>query len=204
MLEIITSILVLITGFYAWATYKILRANERVVQVMSEQAEAMTRPYITIAQVLEVDNPIFYLRVSNTGRTPARNLRLKLDKSFYQFGEKTGDNNLAKYAAFNEPIDAFPPGAEITFSLAQSFKMFAEDADSEILPQKFAITAEYAYGVDKKIVEEHFIDLRPYRDADIPQDAVIRKLKDLARAVEKVALKLGRDKDLGLGYKAVE
>ena len=40
--EILTGALVLITGFYAWATYKILKANERVVEVMHEQAEAVT------------------------------------------------------------------------------------------------------------------------------------------------------------------
>ena len=44
MLEVLTGILVIITGSYAWATYKILRANEKVVEEMKEQSEAIMRP----------------------------------------------------------------------------------------------------------------------------------------------------------------
>ncbi len=56
---ILTGALVLVTAFYAWATYRILKANERVVEVMHEQAAAIARPYVTITPFLELDNPIF-------------------------------------------------------------------------------------------------------------------------------------------------
>ena len=153
---------------------------------MYEQAEAVTRPYISVAPILEPDNPIFYLRISNTGKTAANQLRLTIDKSFYKFGEKSGERDLATFAAFNQVIEFFPPGAEITFSLAQSFVLFAEDADKEILPQSFTVTAEYSYG-KKTITEDNIIDLKAYLGADIPQDAYIRKLKDISKAIEKVA-----------------
>ena len=48
MIEILTAVLVIITGFYAWATFRILRANEKVVSVMEKQAVAMGRPYVTV------------------------------------------------------------------------------------------------------------------------------------------------------------
>lgn len=187
MIEILTGALVIITGFYAWATYQILKANKRVVEVMQEQNEAINRPYVTVSPKLEPDNPIFYLTVSNTGRTSARNLRLSIDRSFYKFGESNPESDLATCSAFTQPIDAFAPGSEMTFSLAQGFVIFAENADESILPKKFTIVAEYEYGLDRSVKESHTIDLRPYLGADVPQEALIRKMKDLIKAVEKVA-----------------
>ena len=186
VIDYLTGVLVLITGFYAWATFRILRANEKVVEVMHEQAEAVTRPYISVAPILEPDNPIFYLRISNSGKTAANKLKLTIDKSFHKFGERSGERDLATFAAFNQVIESFPPGAEITFSLAQSFVLFAEDADKEILPHSFTITAEYSYG-EKTVKEDNIIDLKAYLGADIPQDPYIRKLKDISKAIDKVA-----------------
>ena len=191
VIDYLTGALVLITAFYAWATFRILRANEKVVEVMHEQAEAVTRPYVTVAPILEPDNPIFYLRISNTGKTSARKLKLSIDKSFHKFGEKSGEKDLATFAAFNNVIESFPPGAEITFSLAQSFKLFAEDADKEILPQHFTITAEYSYA-DKTVKEDNIIDLKAYYGSDIPQDPYVRKLKNIRKAIEKVATNVSK------------
>ncbi len=70
MIAFLTGLLVLITGFYAWATYRILKANELVVEAMREQSEATYRPYVTAGVYLEPDNPIFYLRIANTGKPP--------------------------------------------------------------------------------------------------------------------------------------
>lgn len=189
--DYLTGALVLITAFYAWATLRILRANENVVKVMHKQAEAITRPYITVAPVLEPDNPIFYLRISNTGKTAAKKLKLTIDKSFYKFGEKSGERDLATFSAFNQVIESFPPGAEITFSLAQSFKLFSKDVNKEILPQSFTITAEYSYE-NKTVKEKNIIDLKPYLGADIPQDPYVRKLKDISKAIEKVATNVAK------------
>lgn len=186
VIDYLTGALVIITGFYAWATFRILRANEKVVEVMHEQAEAVTRPYVSVAPVLEPDNPIFYLRISNAGKTSANNLKLTIDKSFHKFGEKSGESDLASFAAFNQVIESFPPGAEIVFSLAQSFKLFGEDADKDLLPHSFTITAEYSYE-NKTVVENNIIDLKAYYGANIPQDPYVRKLKDISKALEKVA-----------------
>jgi hypothetical protein len=183
MLEALTAILVVVTGFYAWATFKILRANERVVDVMREQAIAATRPYVVVASALELDNPIFYLRVSNVGRTAAINLRMTMDRSFYQFGE---NEDLASSTAFNQCIDSFPPGAEITFALAQGFKIFEGETENPKLPRTFSVTAEYEFA-DHKAREVNRIDLRPYRGAGIPQDAYVRKMKEIGDSLKKIA-----------------
>lgn len=190
-IEILTAALVLITAFYAWATFKILGANEKVVEVMREQALATSRPYVVVAPVLEPDNPIFYLRISNLGRTAASNLRLTIDKSFFKFGEQSKGRDLAGFTAFNQPIDSLPPGAEITFSLAQGFKIFEGNVENPKLPHTFSVTAEYEFA-DKKVREVNRIDLRPYLGADIPQDAYLRKLKDMSESLKKMADHAGK------------
>lgn len=187
--EILTGVLVLITGFYAWATYKILKANERVVDVMHEQSEAVTRPYVTVSAVLEPDNPIFYLRISNVGKTAAIDLSLSLDRPFYSFGEKKEDNNLVEQFVFKNIITSFPAGIEIVFYLAQSFVIFGENADSSTVPSSFVVTVEYSYA-GKRVKELNPIDLRPYLGASIPQDAYVRKLKAMIESIEKIANEL--------------
>lgn len=186
MLDYLTAALVLITAFYAWVTLRILRANEKVVAVMHEQAVAISRPYIVIAPILEVDNPIFYLRISNQGKTAATNLRLTIDKSFYKFDEEAKDEDLATFTAFNQPIDSFPPGAEITFALAQGFKIFKGDDENPKLPHTFSVTADYKFA-EQHVVETNRIDLRPYARADIPQDAYLRKLKSISESLKTIA-----------------
>jgi hypothetical protein len=182
-IEILTAALVLITGFYAWATYKILRANERVVEVMHEQAEAMTRPYVSVSVFLEIDNPIFYLRVVNTGKTSAINLKLSMDKPF---------DRLADKSTFNEMIQSFPPGSELIFLLAQSFVIFAENADTNKMPTCFNVTAEYSFG-GRRVRESNIIDLKPYMGSNIPQNAYVRKLVDINESIQTIAKKIVKE-----------
>lgn len=186
MIEWLTGILVVVTAFYAWVTFKILAANEKVVDVMRDQAWSISRPYVVIAPILELDNPIFYLRISNTGKSAAINLRLGIDKSFQMFGEMSEDRNLATLKAFNQPIGSFPPGAEITFSLAQGFVIFAGNEENPGLPHTFSVTAKYQFE-GKEITEINNIDLRPYLGSGVPQDAYIRKLKSIDESLQSIA-----------------
>lgn len=185
MSEILTAILVVITAFYAWVTFRILRANERAVEAVREQSEAAYRPYVTVGVHVEPDNRIFYLRIANLGKTSAMNLRLAIDRSFYKFGERSEGHDLATLTAFNKPIDSFPPSSEITFNLAQGFVVFAKDADPAVCPTKFTVTATYEFG-GRKVEESHNIDLTPYLNADVPQEAVIRKLKAIDDSIGKL------------------
>lgn len=143
MIEILTAILVVITGIYAWFTFRILKANEKVVEQMRSQQEAMYRPYISVSPVVYPENPIVILKIKNSGLTAAHNLRLSLDKDFYKFGKKEEENNLRSLTAFKKPIDSFVPGAEIFFYLAQSFVIFGKKADPNLTPTSFTVTAEY-------------------------------------------------------------
>ncbi len=79
------------------------------VRTIAQDAWASISHYLDYK--LEPDNPIFYLRISNVGKTAANDLKLSLDKPFYPFGEKKEDNNLAECFAFKNVITSFPPGS---------------------------------------------------------------------------------------------
>ncbi|WP_243295289.1 hypothetical protein [Geothrix mesophila] len=186
VIEILTGVLAVITAFYAWVTYKILRANEKVVEAMREQAVAMTRPYVVIAPGLTLDSPTFYLRISNQGKTSAMNLRLTLDKPFHKYGESAKDHDLTTFNAFTQPIDSFPPGSEIVFTLAQGFKVFANSKESPTMPHTFSVTADYEFN-GQRVKEENHIDLRPYLGANIPQDPHLTKLGGIIDSLNTIA-----------------
>ncbi len=183
MIEILTALLIVITGIYAWFTFKILKANERIVEKMHEQQEAMYRPYIAISPVVYPENPIVFLKIQNTGLTAANNLRLTLDKDFFQFGDKGEERNLKSHSAFKDQISSLVPGAEIYFYLAQSFVIFGKKGQ-DLTPSVFSITAEYEY-LGKKVSEKTIIDLCPYLGAANPHDPLVRQLKHIKEVIEK-------------------
>jgi hypothetical protein len=185
MTEILTALLVIITAFYAWVTFKILKANESVLHEMRLQQEALYRPYISISPVVYSDSPIFFLKIENTGHTSAHNLKLQLDRDFYQFGEKDENNNLKNFTAFSSTIESFVPGAQMLFYLAQGFVIFGEKSDASITPSVFTVTAEYEYG-SKKVCETTKIDLRPYLNSAIPHDPIVAKLGDIKESLDKI------------------
>lgn len=184
MIELLTAILVITTGFYAWITFRILKANEKVVEEMRNQQEAVLRPYISIAPVIFPENSIVFLKVKNSGLTAAQNLRLSLDRDFYQFGDKKEESNLRSLSAFREPIDSFVPGSEMLFYLAQTFVIFGEKADAHRTPTIFTITVEYEYQ-RKKVTEKNVLDLRPYLGSALPHDPIVKQLKKLIETIEK-------------------
>ena len=179
-IEILTALLVLITGFYAWVTYKTLTT-------LQQQGEAITRPYLTINVVSEPNDVIFYLRIANTGRTGASDVRLTLDRDFYLFGQED-QLNLRKARAFQQPIEQLPPGAEIIFALAQGFVILGNKADESITPPMFSINATYSYG-KKTVSEMTNIDLRPYKESMNPPSAIVDELQKMRKQLEKIARK---------------
>ena len=85
IMEILTAILVVVTGVYAYLTYKMSNMSERSVQMMKEQTEAMSRPYLIVQPIVRPHTPFLYLKIYNSGKTPALNVKLELDMDFYQF-----------------------------------------------------------------------------------------------------------------------
>ncbi len=177
-LNFLTGALVLITGFYAWVTHGILRITQ-------DQTEAFNRPHVTIALYNLPRNPIIYLKIANTGRTSANNLRLTIDQDFFAFGERKEHRNIANFSAFKEEIQSFLPGAELIFALAQGFVLFGDEADPECTPTVFNVTATYSYA-GKAVTETTTVDLQPYFSAQLPPDSMIDALKGIREELKHI------------------
>jgi hypothetical protein len=150
---------------------------------MRDQQEATYRPYISVSPVVYPENPIAFLKISNSGLTAANNLRLSLDRDFFQFGERDDQRNLKLHCAFKGSIDSFVPGAKIYFHLAQSFVLFKK-GNEDLTPTKFTVTAEYE-ALDKKVAEKTVIDLSPYPGAANPHDPLVTQLKAIKEVIAK-------------------
>lgn len=178
-LEWLTAILVFVTAIYVWVTHGIMKANQKMVAAVKEQLEASLRPYVTVGVVLK-DAPMFDLRVANDGKTPAINLRLSISRAFFMYGDKDEkEKNLAELNAFKKVIPTFTPGAELIFPLATSMVIFGNNADPNVTPPRFSVTARYRYAGRSEPVEEMTeVDLTTYfRTAPAPSE--LRRIREL-------------------------
>jgi len=161
------------------------KASEASVEAVRAQSEAMLRPYITVAPFIRPHTPFLYLRISNTGKTAAQNVRLSMDRDFFKFGE-TGqpERNLRTASAFSSPIDSFPPGTELLFGLGQGWVLFGKDTKEEITPVRFSITATYEFA-GQQVSEVSRIDLRPYMGTEGEHDPVVEELERMRKIMEQ-------------------
>lgn len=184
-IEYLTAILVFITAIYAYLTYRMAKASEASVEAMRAQSEAMLRPYITVAPFVRPHTPFLYLRISNTGKTAAENVRLTIDRDFFQFGEvKRPEKNLRTVSAFSSPIDSVPPGTEFIFGLGQGWVILAKEAKEDVTPMQFSITAAYEFS-GKHVTEVSRIDLRPYIGAEGERDPIVEELERIRKVMEQ-------------------
>jgi hypothetical protein len=185
IIEYLTAILVFITGVYAYLTYRTVKSSEASVEIMRNQSEEMLRPYISVIPFVRHHTPFLYLRITNTGKTGAKNLCLSIDRDFFQFGENDNpQKNLRNMNAFNTPMDSFSPGAELIFGLAQAWVLFENGGKSDLCPVQFTVTAKYEFS-GKKVEEKHFIDLRCYLKTEGERDPVVDELEKIRKVLEK-------------------
>lgn len=183
----LTLALVLITAFYAWATFEILRANKGVVQAMEMQTEAQLRPYVVASVSVRSGTTLLLLEIQNTGKSPALNLNLKMDKDFFLNAEK-GRDNIAELPVFTQAIESFAPGTKIPFVLGVGHTILADEVDDTTCPKVFSIDAEYTFGA-KAYKERNTIDLRPLLGSSAEQDPIADELKKLRESLEKALCK---------------
>lgn len=178
---------VLLTATFAGLTFFILRANRAAVGAMREQMADQNRPFVVVTVQVRIGTSVIQLLVRNVGRSPAQNLRLSLDRDFFQFGEKCEGRNLAKQSAFSQPIDSLPPMSELLFDLGAGFKIFEGGADPTICPHTFEVAAEYDYGKNKYSEKNH-VDLRPYIDASVQHHPVVEELERVRKSIDSLGV----------------
>ncbi|MBN1787699.1 MAG: hypothetical protein JW806_04825 [Sedimentisphaerales bacterium] len=184
-----SSTLAILTGLYVVLTYLILRSSKKAF------IESI-RPYITIKTDIDPASRTVCLKISNTGKTSAENLRLSMNKVFCPIDIKRDENNNGKLVPyqrsalndvylFKKEIQTFPPGQEIIFYLGEASHIFKDDF-REKTPLQFSITAEYNYQKSKK-KEETVIDLEVYRLSQLePLGRTIKTLQGIENAIRKL------------------
>ncbi|MCU8015939.1 hypothetical protein L5M36_03370 [Shewanella sp. SM72] len=183
--EYLTFSLVVITGLYAFFTYKILKANQSSVSAIQEQMEASSRPYVTVRISMQVGEPFFYLNIENVGKTAAKNLILSIDKDFFQYGENKLERNIKEFPVFKNVVLEFPTGTHLFYPLISSVDILSDSADVELVPREFRVTAEYAY-LNNKVVREVFhFDLSVYQNCIALKDPIVTAINGVKAAVEK-------------------
>ncbi len=184
--DILTGVLVIITTFYAWATYYILKANKGVVKIMQSQLEQVSRPYIQASMFIRTGTPLLNLRIQNTGKSAAQNLKLDIDRDYFQFGEKKDNKNIRLKSAFQRQISCFPPDSVIEFALGMGHQIFSQTADDDVSPKSFSVTATYSFS-GKRVNEVTEIDLSPYLETDLPRNVVYDGLSEVKEAIKQLA-----------------
>ena len=177
---------VLLTAMFAGLTFFILRANRAAVGAMREQMADQNRPFVAVTVQVRMGTPVIQLLIRNVGRSPAQNLRLRLDRDFFQFGEQAESRNLAKQSAFSQSIDCLPPMSELLFDLGMGFEIFKSGADPTICPHTFQVSAEYEYGKNKYSEKTH-VDLRPYIGTSVPRHPVVEELERIRKSIDNLS-----------------
>jgi len=185
----LTLALVVITAFYAWATLKILRANESMVSAMREQQNAAMRPYILVSATLRTGTQLFYLSIKNVGKTAALSLKLSLDRNFYQNGEKRDECNIGNTTAFSNVIDSLPPEGQLLFILGTGPSLFRGSNTEDLCPLLFQVTAKYVAG-SESVSETSIVDLRPYKNTVVQTNPVVEELQKLREEFKKLSTSL--------------
>ena len=160
----------------------------RAVVAMKDQTEAIYRPYISISHFLDEDT-LVGLVIKNTGRTTASNVRLNIDKDFYQLGSADKDLNLRSIYLFSNEIKSMSPDATLLLSLAPTILLINASENDSITPLVFNITATYSYG-KKTFTEVTAIDLRVYRNTFLPVGSVEKQLLKINKSLQHLLLLL--------------
>ena len=181
--NILSAILVLITGYYAWVTHRILQANRKTVEASEEQLEALRRPYVNVVLILVPQTPIFALVIRNDGKTAASELQLSIDRPVSLPGDAGEKSDLRDLNAFKEPIQSFGPSSELNFWLGSAVQIFGRK--SEDLPKRFTVEASYSYG-DKKVTEQTTIDFNPFLYSDLPRNEIGQGFKEVTQEIKKL------------------
>ena len=116
MMEVLTLLLVLITGVYVFLTFRILQSNRQSVAMMSAQMEAATRPYVVVR--LERERAGFYsFNVSNLGHSAANRIQMTCDPEIKPVGAVGTVTQVGKptdaSGLFRHPITCLAPGQTI-------------------------------------------------------------------------------------------
>lgn len=180
-IEVLTLALVIITAVYTCFNYVMARRNGEMVEQMKAQHESFLAPVVAIAIKIK-HGSMMCLSIKNRGQSPAVNLRLSLDRDFYQFGENAPQKNMRNYPMFQETIPSFAPGEELFTWLVQGHEL------NDFAPREFVVLAKYQFG-GKNYEQSHSVNLAAYFNTAQDRDELLDEAKKIRESLEAIARK---------------
>lgn len=167
------------TVIYCIYTVSIVKATQASVDLLRLQSEEESRARITI--VPYVFDSKLMLKLSNVGKLPATDLRLKLNSPIQLIG---GQSLLNDVPLVKKGVKAFQAGVEISFTLGVGHEVMSRSETERI----FSIHASYRTGIrDQEHQEEIWIDLDSWWMSDGSRPAVEQAHIDAAKSLKKIA-----------------
>lgn len=162
--NLISLILVIVTGVYVLLTWRIANANKGMLDNIREQYRDSLRP-VVYATLQVRSQVVMRLAITNSGRSPAYRLRVTIDKDFIQFAH---GRNIREFNIFNREIPVLAAGGAIVIDLAQGFNLDREQDGKVLTPLEFNIALSYSSNDNKLFEETVPIDLSPYMQTHTP------------------------------------
>lgn len=153
-------------------------SREMVVEMRAARLQEIAPHVIVFIDMPQDDNWVMYLVIKNTGRTIAKDIKIKFDPPLMTgMGEKVRELDIY---LLREGISSLAPGQEIRTPI-DSFSSYKRDG----LPTIYKATVSYSDGLRAEREEtDHVIDLSMFNDLLVLQK---KGEQDLIKAVEELA-----------------
>lgn len=175
---------VIVAAVYAGLTYLLARKNGEMVALMKAQHREFIAPHVTLSLGIK-HSIITTVKIRNVGRSAARNVRLSLDRDFYQFAEHQPEKNVRKWPLFQQAMPCLGAGDEIFFMLCQGFNIDKEIGGVNITPSKFSISVVYEFGGVERS-ENYEVDLGFYFRTQQDRSQELEELEKIQKHLGKL------------------
>jgi hypothetical protein len=150
------ALMVLLTATYVFFTGAMVVASLKSIKAARDQSWWTSRAYVVLRLVFR-EQMVLAFEVTNEGKTPARMLKLTLDRDIFEFGER--DKRVNDFPMFSTPIAAFPAGSKCSFSLWLGTVKLGGD----LYPAQFTVTATYE-SLGRSVTEETALSAEVFRE----------------------------------------
>ena len=176
-----TVVLAVITLYYAIVTNSILKQNK-------ELNDSTFRPYVFIQPYFERGSTLVFLKISNLGKTTAKDLSIIPVTDFYIFNKK--EKNINNLLIFNKTIKDFPPSSEVMIHLENCITLFS---DESINPRELVFDIRYSssYG-ETQYTERVSVSLDYYKETPLGSESIEKKLENIKKVLENIKDKLNK------------
>lgn len=172
--EWLTFILIVVTAFYAWQTYK-------TVNVMESANEANSRPVISVSVVNDSPEGVsfVYLIIRNTGKGLARNI------SFSISGDELKVENLGERERTFADIGMLKNGIKVLApsELRRTWLLSTIGRVDEILSKEVKISVDYSNAdLSKRYKDEFVLDFASLTRIQLGHDSI----RNIDKELEKI------------------